>query len=321
MEHGLLAAIQSCGRVRLSEGRTLGRILPSWYGTDDDPWWFAWHLHWNVGPRKLPVPCLRLFGAGDCAICEDNRKLFLAGGADAKASLLREVRTEYAVNFGQPHIGVQPLLAAPTLMAELLRADLACRATGGITHSQTGRSLAITKASADSDAYEFGVEFSTESYPCPEAWLASRHDLTALFRVYTYRQQQAMLLGQPIPHDREAAAVLNRIIHSAEENAEFSETMQSVSAGIGEDTEGGQAPGIQDEFAAFAETAFQRPAGSTEAPSAETAQVSRTAADGQSPPGRSPPADQHGDEGAGVSPAPPPPSAPLSNRHIRIRRA
>jgi len=197
--------------------------MPPW-AQDIVQWWFEWHIHWNVGNRRLPVPCLMGHGLGRCAVCEQNdaesKAAMQAGVSDeAKRQIqartsLRDVKTSClinAVDLDHP-VKVQDVNACTRLMRQLIKCDKS--RTHGISDPQHGYNLTINKTKSGA---AFTFEVLPDEFPTPvsdPSWLMSLIDLSKRFTMYTYNQQVQLMLNQQITSDPEQI-VLQAKIRSA----------------------------------------------------------------------------------------------------------
>ena len=189
------------------------RVAPPWVD-NIKVWWFEWFVHWSVGSKNLPVPCLQLHKFGKCRVCEDNERLARAGDTERSIASKRGAKAEIAIGMADLDIGVgfQRTTASSTMMKKLIEINKKYRPTGGIFDPNNGVNILITKVQSGA-AFKFD-KIEEFGGPCPipdPTWLHELPDLSAAYKFYSYNQQAQILRNEQITADPAQVAILRAV--------------------------------------------------------------------------------------------------------------
>jgi hypothetical protein len=185
-------------RWQPKDGMNRVRVMPPW-ALNIKQWWYEWTLHWNVGPKRVVVPCLLKHGGTRCAACEEVDR-FQQQGAKLGDSDITPAQWGAAFNLVDllhPDVGAQSYRSGIQIMRELMKFDVHPD-YGDITDPARGFDITISRGPKGAQPL---YTLNAARNPSPLAnqdWLVNLPDLSRAFVIFTYEEQQAILKGEDV---------------------------------------------------------------------------------------------------------------------------
>lgn len=183
---------------KFSDGKNLIRVLPPWT-EDAKVWGRPWHIHWHVGSRRLPVPCLQKHEGAACYLCELIEKLQKSSNKmQQKLAKRMRINTRFAINIidmRHKNMGVQVCEAPVTVMDGLRAYDLEQHeGWKNITDPVEGYTMTVDRVKKGTNiSYRVGAAKNATSIP--ERFLVDLPDLDSLYTMRDCSEQKALFAG------------------------------------------------------------------------------------------------------------------------------
>jgi hypothetical protein len=191
-----LATLKEGPEFQLGPGPNPLRILPVMKldGTKRTEFWETIVVHWNVGPNRRLVRCLRAEGQ-PCYVCEYAKQLEAAGHKQPASQLSASNRFLMGIiplNSAKPEPKVTAV--GPQILEGILTVAMD-PSWGDPADAVQGYPVTVTKSGQG-----LGTKYTTqpgrERMPAKEDWLANLPNLKEHYRLYSYQEQQMIVAGQ-----------------------------------------------------------------------------------------------------------------------------